>query len=350
MGVPVLTVVGSPQVALAVVPQALAEEDVRRVTLPRGAVELLRAHDAAGRIGPGDDWDWFWTSTAPPPEPGEERVERLEDADDEVRDLLAASSPRHSAVPGAPGIERWVGVRDNGGRLVAVAANEPMRPACRTWRRSPPTPTCAAPGSARRSPAALTRALLAEGNPVVTLGMYADNVVARRMYLRLGFRCAHEFTSRTVLDAEDSPPEGDPLARPAPAQPAVVADDDQRALPLAQRLLELLDQGQRQVVGRLVEQQHVRVVDHQPREGDPSLLADRHLPHRRAQLARVHQADVEQRGDVVVDLALAPGREHAQHVQRRVGPDGVLGQQAEPDAAGAQHAARVGREVVRPWR
>ena len=47
--------------------------------------------------------------------------------------------------------------------------------------------------------AALTRQLLAEGHEVVTLGMYADNVVARRMYLRLGYRCAHEFSSRAVV-------------------------------------------------------------------------------------------------------------------------------------------------------
>ncbi len=202
-GVPVLTVVGSPQLALAVVPQALAEQDVRRVTLPRGAVELLRAHDVAGRIGPGDDWDWFWTSTAPPPVPGEERVEQLEDADEQVRELLAASSPRHSAVPGAPGIERWVGVRDTGGRLVAVAANEPMRPDVPHLASIATHPHVRGTGLGAAVTGALTRALLAEGNPVVTLGMYADNVVARRMYLRLGYRCAHEFSSRTVLDAEE---------------------------------------------------------------------------------------------------------------------------------------------------
>ncbi len=33
----------------------------------------------------------------------------------------------------------------------------------------------------------LTRAALLGGRPVVTLGMYADNAVARRLYQRLGF-------------------------------------------------------------------------------------------------------------------------------------------------------------------
>lgn len=203
-GIPVLTVVGSPHVALSVVPEALAEEDVRRVTLPRGAVELLHEHDAAGRIGPGDDWDWFWTDTAPPPVPGEERVARLDGADEEIRALLETASPRHSAVPGAPGIQRWVGVRDQDGRLVAVAANEPMRPDVPHLASIATHPDVRGTGMGAAVTGALTRALLAEGNPVVTLGMYADNAVARRMYLRLGYRCGHAFSSRAVLPA--SPP------------------------------------------------------------------------------------------------------------------------------------------------
>jgi len=207
-GVPVLTVVGSPRVALAVVPEALAEEDVRRVTLPRGAVELLREHDAGDRIGPGDDWDWFWTDAPPPAVPGEDRVERLGEADQAVRELLAAASPRHSAVPGAAGVERWVGVRDGSGRLVAVAANEPMRPDVPHLASIATHPDVRGTGLGGAVTGALTRALLAEGYPVVTLGMYADNAVARRMYLRLGYRCEHEFSSRAVLPAPVVPVTG----------------------------------------------------------------------------------------------------------------------------------------------
>lgn len=198
-GIPVLTVVGAPSLALEVVPEALAQEDVRRVTLPRGAVELLHRHGAGRRIGRGDDWDWFWTDAPPPPVPGEDDVRPLHDVDDEVRALLAAASPRHSAVPGARGIERWVGVRDGDGRLVAVAANEPMRPDVPHLASIATHPRVRGTGLGAAATAALTRALLAEGNPVVTLGMYADNHVARRMYLRLGYRCAHQFSSRAVL-------------------------------------------------------------------------------------------------------------------------------------------------------
>ena len=201
-GLPVLTVVGTPRLALEVLPEALAEEDVRRVTLPRGTIEALRATSLRARIGPGDDWDWFWTDVAPPSVPGEERVERLVDADDEIRALLAVASPRHSAVPGAVGIERWVGVRDPRGRLLAIAADEPMRPDVPHLASIATHPDVRGTGLGAAVTAALTRQLLVEGHEVVTLGMYADNVVARRMYLRLGYRCAHEFSSRAVVPAD----------------------------------------------------------------------------------------------------------------------------------------------------
>jgi predicted GNAT family acetyltransferase len=34
----------------------------------------------------------------------------------------------------------------------------------------------------------------------VTLGMYSDNDVARRVYGRLGFACAHELTSGRLVE------------------------------------------------------------------------------------------------------------------------------------------------------
>jgi ribosomal protein S18 acetylase RimI-like enzyme len=200
-GVPVLTVVGTPQTAVRLAPAALATHDVHRTTLPRGAVEALGRHapEAAARLHGGADWDWFWTVTPPPPQRGEHDVVRLHDADDEVRELLAVSSPRHSAVPGAPGVERWVGLRENGsGRLLACAANEPFRAGVPHLASVAVRPDVRGRGLGAVVTAALTRGLLADGFPVVTLGMYADNDVARRLYLRLGFTCAHEFTSRAV--------------------------------------------------------------------------------------------------------------------------------------------------------
>ena len=52
-----------------------------------------------------------------------------------------------------------------------------------------------------------------------------------------------------------------------------MADDDGRALELQQRLLQRIARPQIEVVGRLVEHQHVDALGHQPGQGRPALLA-----------------------------------------------------------------------------
>jgi predicted GNAT family acetyltransferase len=47
----------------------------------------------------------------------------------------------------------------------------------------------------------LTRAALLAGRPVVTLGMYSDNAVARRLYQRLGFGDVRHWSSRRLRPA-----------------------------------------------------------------------------------------------------------------------------------------------------
>ena len=62
-------------------------------------------------------------------------------------------------------------------------------------------------------------------------------------------------------------------------QVAVVRDDDQRARPAVEQVLE---RGQRvgvEVVGRLVEQQHVGLADEQPQQLQPAALAARQVAH-----------------------------------------------------------------------
>src|SRR5262249_14712565 len=105
---------------------------------------------------------------------------------------------------------------------------------------------------------------------------------------------------------------GDPLE-----EVAVVSDHDQRAWP---RVEEVLQHGQRldvQVVGRLVEDQHVRLVEHDPEQLQPAPLtagqiadpgrqpvageAEAFQQHRRGQLAAAPGAlgGTAYRGDVV---------------------------------------------------
>ena len=54
-------------------------------------------------------------------------------------------------------------------------------------------------GLAKAVTAALTRTLLAEGNDLVTLGMYAANAAGRAVYDALGFVDDHRFTSGPLL-------------------------------------------------------------------------------------------------------------------------------------------------------
>ncbi|GAB7189809.1 hypothetical protein NUM3379_05150 [Kineococcus sp. NUM-3379] len=186
--------------------------------LAAGVLPLLRAQDAVGWLtqsrgaplpagaGGGDDWDWFWTAAAPPPQPGEEDVRALPPAAaPEVLDLLRRASPRSSAAPGEPGVLAWVGVRDGSGRLVACAAHTENVPGVPHLASVATDPAGRGRGLGAAVTAALTRRLLAAGAPAVTLGMYADNDVARRLYGRLGFVRAHALSSRRLPQEEAGP-------------------------------------------------------------------------------------------------------------------------------------------------
>ena len=65
---------------------------------------------------------------------------------------------------------------------------------------------------------------------------------------------------------------GDPLQ-----EVAVVGDDDQRARPAVQVVLDHVQRVDVEIVGRLVEQQHVRFVEEQTQELEPAALTARQL-------------------------------------------------------------------------
>jgi ribosomal protein S18 acetylase RimI-like enzyme len=182
-----LSCVGEPDAAVAVALAALADlpERPRWVTLPRGAHELLPdglPYEHA------DDWDFRWTTSPPPAVPAEELVSALAGADEEVTALLDVASPRRSVDPGDPTVRRWAGVRDASGRLVACGAELRRRPAGLADLASIAThPDVRGQGLGTALTAWLTRRVLAEGDPMCTLGVYADNLVARRLYTRLGY-------------------------------------------------------------------------------------------------------------------------------------------------------------------
>jgi ribosomal protein S18 acetylase RimI-like enzyme len=196
-----LTVLGAPDAAARAVLALLNEPDVtgraHGVTVPFGTLPLLQ-DDL--RIGPGDDWDWMWADASTMRQPHvDDRVELLaDDARDDVIDLLAAASPRHSSDPGDPDVLAWYGVRDSGGELVVCAAHTESVPGVPHLASIATHPRVRGQGLGTALTATVTARLLAAGAPVVTLGMYADNDVARRMYARIGYVCSHRWSSRAV--------------------------------------------------------------------------------------------------------------------------------------------------------
>jgi GNAT superfamily N-acetyltransferase len=187
-----LVALGSGRDAARLVPTLADDHGIASVTLPRDADRHLPSH----RLDPRNDWEWFVTRTPPPPQPGEEAVAWLDPtADAELLELLRTWSPRHDVEPGEPSVRRWAGLRDERGTLVAAAAY--------TERRTgvPHLASVVTHGEQRGRGlgaavcAWVTRSLLAEGTGRVTLGMYSDNDVGRRLYRRLGYANDHHFTS-----------------------------------------------------------------------------------------------------------------------------------------------------------
>jgi GNAT superfamily N-acetyltransferase len=75
-------------------------------------------------LATGKAFGWM-DRTAAPPQDGERPhgVRWLPDAETpEAAALLQEVSPGSDAMPGVPGVERWAGIRDDEGRLVALAA------------------------------------------------------------------------------------------------------------------------------------------------------------------------------------------------------------------------------------
>nr|WP_284287195.1 GNAT family N-acetyltransferase [Angustibacter aerolatus] len=119
----------------------------------------------------------------------------------EIAALLTAASPRHSADPGDDDVVAWVGVRDAAGELLACAAHTEHVPGVPHLASIAVHPAARGQGFGGAVTAAVSRRALQHGAEVVTLGMYADNVAARRVYQRLGFHCRHHWSSRRLLPA-----------------------------------------------------------------------------------------------------------------------------------------------------
>ncbi|KRC35745.1 hypothetical protein ASE27_12105 [Oerskovia sp. Root918] len=174
--------------------------------LPRGTLGLLAdrvaAEDLPAVLRDGDgrsvsSWDFLATREAPAAQPGEDRVEALTgpSAAAEVRACLDVANPLAEMSPEDPWA-RWWGWRDPDGALRGVVGARQVEPGTPWALGSIATdPAWRGHGIAAATTAVVTRAGLAEAD-WVTLGMYADNAAARRVYTRLGYAVVQEFESR----------------------------------------------------------------------------------------------------------------------------------------------------------
>lgn len=175
--------------------------DVGWMSLPRGA-HVPHAVLAATGLTPFSTWDWMATDAVPPEVPGEDDVVALDRVVDAaaIRDCLAVANPGTTAEPEADGEVGWWGVRGPAGLLGVVgAAARAGDPAGLdvSWHLHGlgVAPTARRQGWGAALTVAAVRAGLTAGADWVSLGHYADNDAARRVYRRLGFVTEGEFAS-----------------------------------------------------------------------------------------------------------------------------------------------------------
>lgn len=169
-------------------------DDVAGVTVEQGSLAAVASHLELGR---GHDWDWMY-AVAPPPDVAQERhtVTLGADSADDLAALLAVANPGTDARPFAGPGQQWVGVRERG-RLVACGVREPNPAGHPVVQGVTVHPDHRGHGLGLAVTARLTREAL-ETAGVCTLGMYTDNAVARRLYLGLGYRLGHAWSSRRL--------------------------------------------------------------------------------------------------------------------------------------------------------
>jgi GNAT superfamily N-acetyltransferase len=195
-GQPSLNGIGSPSGAARLVEAIVSDHPaVRHVSMPRGWLE----HTTPGLALRKADWDWFWTENAPKVRPPVGRIAWLTAQDEEdVRGLLEQAMPDAAAWPGDARVRRWSGIRDADLRLVACAADTSRSPAVGHMSSVTTATDQRRKGYAAALVGWMASQYLDDGMELVTLGMYADNTAARRLYSQLGFSCRHRFTSAGI--------------------------------------------------------------------------------------------------------------------------------------------------------
>lgn len=182
----------------ALVDSGRLPDPLARVTVQRGSLDAVARHLP---LGGGNDWDWLCATQAPSEVSAEHRVAPLGPEDEpSIRALLEEGNPRTDAHPFEYPGQRWVGVRSFDGTLVACGVREPNAAGHPLLAGITVHPAERGTGLGLAVTARLTREAVDEAG-VCTLGMYADNDVARRVYTRLGYGDTHSWSSRRIATA-----------------------------------------------------------------------------------------------------------------------------------------------------
>lgn len=186
-----LTALGDDEPVANLVRRSLSETPlaVSGLTVPVGTQLLLPVEV---RPPAPDVWTWWWTR-GPVPEVSEAgSVTELPDGDPDLPALLAHSDSVY-VFPGDPRVTCWAGVRSQG-QLVACGALTEHVPGVPHIASMVTHPDHRGRGLALAVCAWLTRRALA-AHGICTLGMYAANTSARRVYERAGFTVDKTFSS-----------------------------------------------------------------------------------------------------------------------------------------------------------
>lgn len=201
-----LLALGEPQVVANLLTQTA--EQFAGGSVPRGTMELLTAAQRSRLTGePGVElagWDFLYSDSSlqVPPDAPMRRIEVAAPSGElaaEVREFLAVAYPRAFTDPGDHRIFQWWIIRDSAGSMAGVIGALQQFPGA-------PVMLCSLGVDPKSRGEKLGSALMVRAvndglqrpqrdQPIVGLGVYADNSKARSLYEHLGLVCAAEFES-----------------------------------------------------------------------------------------------------------------------------------------------------------
>lgn len=158
------------------------------VSLPR------TTEDLGGLLGEvGGRWEFMHTTTSPEGD-GAALVDLTATPRQEILDFLDEHNPGTDGHPFARPRQRWVGARDEVGRLLGAGCCEPEHSGAPVLAGITVAPAARGRGLGRAITAELTRGAIG-AHGWSTLGLYSHNDIARGVYLGLGYQLGARWTS-----------------------------------------------------------------------------------------------------------------------------------------------------------